>query len=406
MRPSIRAAMVLFSISIGAGFYSCSIDPVVSVSASDGEGTVLPDGTEFTRSALLEAFGACILSEIEALSAQSRLFAQAADTNSGSDQEQLDALRSAWADTMDIWQRLEVMQVGPAGRKTQPGGKDFRDAIYPWPHRDRCELDQNVVSELYSTTPDDLSDAAKGLWAAEYLLFYTGDQNACAMDDPINVEGTWAQLDGVTRQLRRINYAAVIANSVSDSAAQLLDAWSPDGGQFFAELTQAGSGSRTYGKKRVAINAVSDALGYVEWGIKDNKLGWPLGLFGCDDTDCSDGVEAPFSRRSKEHIRNNLRGFRKLFKGCGPQNEGLGFDDYLRVMGAANLAVTIERAEQRVVNMLNAIEEPDLVTALDTDPESVLDLHEAVGTLSVLLRTDFLVVLNLELPQMVQGDND
>ena len=278
MRQTISTTLVLFSLSLGAGFYSCSIDPVVSVSAPNGEETVLPDGTVFTRSALLQAFGACVLSEIEAFDAQSRIFAEAAETNSGSDQEQVDALRRAWVDTIDIWQRLEVMQVGPAGRKTQPGGKDIRDAIYPWPHRDRCELDQTLVSELYSTTPDDLSDAAKGLWAAEYLLFYTGDQNACAEDDPINVEGTWTQLDGATRQLRRINYAAVIANSVSDSAAQLLDAWSPDGGQFLAELTQAGSGSRTYGKKRVAINAVSDALGYVEWGIKDNKLGWPLAL--------------------------------------------------------------------------------------------------------------------------------
>ena len=33
-------------------------------------------------------------------------------------------------------------------------------------------------------------------------------------------------------------------------------------------------------------------------------------------------------------------------------------------------------------------------------------LHRAVGALSSLLRGQFLVILNLELPQMVQGDND
>ncbi len=387
--------------------YACSPTTYNGIDATNGEGAVLPDGTVFTRAALLDAFGTCIYSEIEAFEGQSQAFAQAAnDAIANPGQAQSDRVQAAWQSTIDIWQRLELMQLGPAGRKTHPGGRDLRASIYSWPYRDHCELDRNLASEIYATNPSDVSREAKGLWAAEYLLFATGITNACEPDDGINTDGSWLDLDENTLALRRTNYAALTANTVAETAATLLDAWSPTGDDFLGELTQAGSGSRTYGKKRVAINAVSDALGYLEWGIKDNKLARPLGIIACGKPDCSDYLEARYSRRSKEHLRNNMLGFQKLFKGCGVDNAGLGFDDYLYARGAASLAEDIDAATRGVLDAIDAIEAPDLVTALEDDEQSVRALHGTLSTLSTLLRNEFIIVLNLELPQMVQGDND
>ena len=101
-----------------------------------------------------------------------------------------------------------------------------------------------------------------------------------------------------------------------------------------------------------------------------------------------------------------MLGFRKLFKGCGDENHGLGFDDFLIAMDASELAQEIDGAAEAVLSAIDNIEEPNLVTALENDFESVSQLHEALNALSRLMRTDFLIVLNLELPQMVQGDND
>ena len=58
------------------------------------------------------------------------------------------------------------------------------------------------------------------------------------------------------------------------------------------------------------------------------------------------------------------------------------------------------------MDAIDAIDEEDLVTALEVDRQSVQDVHSAMRRLTDLLRSDFLTVLRLELPQMVQGDND
>lgn len=405
MKRPINAPITFLLFLAGVIAYSCSQSTSTAPSSTNGEGVVLPDGTVFTRAALLDAFGACILSEITEFEAQSRAFATAANA-AVADPSALEAARLEWEKTIDIWQRLEVMQVGPAGRRTQPGGLDFRDSIYAFPHQDRCEIDENLTTESYAVDANEVSSEAQGLGAAEYLLFSAAVENECAPENEINTTGGWASIDDGTLRLRRARYAAFAADGVAETAASLLEAWSPEGEDFLAELTRAGAGSRTYGRKRVALNAVSDALAYVDWGVKDNKLARPLGLRGCGQMDCADYLEAKYSRRSKEHLRNNLIGFRKLFMGCGTDGAGLGFDDYLYAIGSPALAAEIDGVSQAALDGIAAIEEADLVTALETDKPSLLAVHETLGTLGGLLLNDLLVALNLELPQMVQGDND
>ena len=129
-------------------------------------------------------------------------------------------------------------------------------------------------------------------------------------------------------------------------------------------------------------------------------------MIGCDEDICTDLLESRYGRRSKEHIRNNLVGFRKIFTGCGTDNHGLGFDDYLYAMEQAELAGEIDQAALDAMDAIDAIDEEDLVTALQVDRQSVQDVHSAMRRLTDLLRSDFLTVLRLELPPMVQGDND
>lgn len=391
---------------VAIGLYaSCSPNADQSIASMNDEEVLLADGTPFTRALLLEDFGACILSELDRFKEQSRAF-EAAVVLAVTDPEQLENAQRAWRSTIDLWQQLEVMQIGPGGRSTQPGGQGLRDSIYAWPLNNSCAIDTSLVSESYANDASAVRFSANGLSAAEYLLFYEGQENACESGDEINTTGSWSELDESTLRSRRAAYAAFTAAAVAEAAEALYNAWSPAGENFMAELTRAGDGSRTYGKKRVAINAISDALFYVEWATKDNKLGRPLGITACDQSYCVEKVESRYGRHSIAHLRNNLIGFRKLFKGCGIEQDRLGFDDLLYTMGHAELAEEIDQAAQATISALDAISEEDLVAALDDDFESVVDVHSALTQLTDLLRSDFLIALRLELPQLVQGDND
>ena len=400
-RKQLIAAIVLVVVNA----YSCNEASEGPVESTNGEGVILPDGTVFTRAALLDSVGACIVGELENFQEQSQTF-KTAVTAAASNSDEMESAQLAWRSTMDAWQQLEVMQIGPAGIGTQPGGLGLRDAIYAWPLNSPCAVDKHLVSESYANDASVVRANADGLGATEYLLFYAGSDNACSLEDEINTSGVWDELDENTLLERRAAYAAFAAETVAETASALLNAWVPTGENFLAELTEAGEGSRTFGKKRVALNAVSDALFYVEWATKDNKLARPLGLIGCEQAFCPELVESDYGRRSKQHVRNNIIGFRKIFRGCGADYEGLGFDDYLFAVGQPELAETIDQAVLSIIEAIDAIEEEDLVTALEEDIQSVSDVHTSVDTLTDLLRSEFLTVLRLELPQMVQGDND
>src|SRR5204863_414357 len=80
----------------------------------------------------------------------------------------------------------------------------------------------------------------------------------------------------------------------------------------------------------------NEALFYVEFTVKDRKLGLPLGLSDpevCSDR-CPEMFEAHYALRSKQSIRNNLVAFKKLFFGCGADNSGVAVDDLLAAVGA------------------------------------------------------------------------
>jgi predicted lipoprotein len=190
------------------------------------------------------------------------------------------------------------------------------------------------------------------------------------------------------------------------SATKLLDAWEPAKGNFVAQLETAGRGSATWSTDLSAVNAVSDALFYVEKQVKDMKLGRPLGLLECASATCPEALESRYAHRSKQHIRNNLVGFGKLFAGCGTAGEGKGLEDLLIASGASDLAQRVANALSGAVAAVDAIEEDDLEEALAKDYASVKALHEAIKVLTDLLKNELVIVLGVELPKTVEGDND
>ncbi|HEY0710277.1 MAG TPA: imelysin family protein [Polyangia bacterium] len=384
-----------------------AVDPTADAAGGDADA---PGGEPaFSRAALLRAFGTNALTAAQDfLPLVAELVRTTAAHDAAPDVATRDAAREAFRAAFDVWQISELMQFGPAAPKGgRPGGADFRDQIYLYPLVNRCAVEEEIVAAGWKS-PTFASSLAnrRGFFALEYLLFFEGADTACGAFSPIVATGSWAALPAPERETRKRAYAAAVARDLQTRAQGLVDAWAPSKGNFLETFATAGPGNRLFAAPQAALNAVSDAIFYFEREMKDSKVGRPLGLRDCMAPTCPEQIESPFAARSKASFRANLVGFRRLMEGGGSGYAGLGFDDLLVSVGAAPLAATLRELTIGTEAALAAIEEPDFVQALAQDPASLRALYDAIKALTDLLKTQFTTVLNLELPQGLEGDND
>lgn len=376
-------------------------------------GTVTPtitvDGGQpaeaFTKAALLEEIADCAVGLTADFEARATALRSATAAHAAApDATTLAAAQSAWREAAAVWQELEVFRFGPGASRMAPGGLGLRDQIYGWPLVNACKIDEQLVSRAYAEPSFATTSLinARGLGALERLLFYAGASNACSQFSAINADGSWAALSLDELALRRRDYAAVVADAIATRAAELRQAWSPSGGDFRGAFAGAGAGSTVYATEQVALNVVSDALFYLEVEVKDLKLARPIGLRDCADPPCLELVESQWAQASTAHLRGNLRGFGKLFAGCGG---GLGFDDWLSAAGAGDLGVRMSSSLALAIRTFDELSEP-LDVALARDPKALDGPYAVVKGVTDPLKTEMTGVLDLALPMTVEGDND
>lgn len=370
-------------------------------------------GADFSKAKLLAAVAECSVIRYANFATLTRDLEQSSAALA--DDRQAPRWQSAqldWQRAISAWQELELFGFGPAARSKQPGGKDLRDQLYGWPLTSRCKIEEQLVSEAYSK-PDfgDSLISGRTLASLDYLLFYSAHDNACSSFSTINSSGSWSAITPSDLESRKAAYASSVARLVRSRSEDLLNAWlpasatRPAGLNFCSDLATAGTGSAVFDSDQHALNAVSDALFYIDKELKDWKLGRPVGYTDCFAASCPEAVELPFSRGSTLHIRNNLKGFRRLFQGCADDGSGLGFDDWLVAVGAGDLAArmldALAGAESALAALPNALD-----SAVTGDLPSVQLAYARVKVLTDLLKTEFVTMLNLELPAAVEGDND
>jgi predicted lipoprotein len=380
----------------------------LTVVAADGCRRSSSPAPGIDRTKYLRAFGECALgtyrsfqtAAVEHAVAVTKLEAEPTDANRA-------AARAAWEKAIDLWQQAEVMQIGPLSPTGLAGGQGLRDGIYSWPLFNRCFVEQNLVAKSHES-PTFATTAlvnVRTLAANDYLLFHEGTENACAATSTINTDGSWAALSAVELAARKRGYAKAISADVSRLAQGLVDAWDPAKGNFLGALATAGSGSAVYPSQSLATNAVSDAMFYLDTHVKDAKLGIPLALSQCTAV-CPERLESQWAKRSKEHVRNNLVGFRKLLPGCGDDFSGLGFDDLLTAIGAGAVGKQMDADTVAAIAAVDAVAFKTFDEARVKDPPSVRRVYDAIKKITDALKTEFVGVLSLELPKRVEGDAD
>lgn len=369
----------------------------------------------FSKASLLESVARCAMFRYCAFAEAAERLRDATRTYQASVNEaNASSARQAFVDALSLWQRAEPFRFGPAA--PQPEGQDLRDRIYCWPRDVSCKVDEQLVSRFYATelfygAPNESFVTGRSLAALEYMLFYQGAHNGCTQYSSINVNGTWASLSASDLATRRAEYAAAAAEDLLRSAKLLLDAWEPQLGNFYGRFVAPGSANGAYPDEQSAFNAVNYGLFYLDKEVKDHKLAIPMGLsLDCPSTNCPDRVESRYARvavqgLANRHIQANLAAFRELFVGCGEPTDGLGFDDWLRSVGASGLAERMIQAIAAAESASRAIDLP-LENAVVTQPERVMGLYDAVKAITDPLKSEFLSILNLQLPKDSETDND
>jgi len=377
-------------------------DPVACTIAPAGEKADPFEDSEVAPTALEQVGPGVVIPALQRFDAAlAALELAAADWGASGAGADRDAAQVAWWAAMEAWQELEPMQLGPqASSLTAVGGQDLRDEIYSWPTVNPCRIDQVVGNGEW------LEDGffelnlvnAYGLDGMEQAL-YGADENVCPSQIDINADGTWDALgpEGIAAQ--RAAYTGAMAAHARGLTAQLIDAWRPEGGDWSGALAAGAAGP--YGGDAAALNAVFDALFYLETRTKDRKLAQPLGLRDCVEAACPESVEALPSGASRAAIAANLRGFRRLFTG----EEGAGIDDLLVERGEDALVTDLLAAVDAAIAVAEADDTP-IDEALSADRASVEALHDAVKAVTDLLKGDVATVLTLTIPAEAAGDND
>jgi predicted lipoprotein len=370
----------------------------------------LPTGADATRAVLASIGEHVILASLrDSATAADALVVATERASASGEAADVEAARLAWRDAMAAWQRAEVFQVGPGGLNLYAlAGRGLRDQIHSWPLVSFCGMDTDLVEGAYAS-PDLLRPepvSSRGLVAIEYGLFQESAANQCAASAVINTSGSWDALGADEVRRRRLVYAHSAAVVVAERVRELRDAWEPSGENFLGTFATAGAGSTVYTTAQSALNGLSDAMFYLYKDVVDYKIGVPAGLYvDCPTDTCPNNVESRWAVASLDFIRINLVAFRDGYLGAPPPRVAPGLDDLLIAMGASDLDLRIRAAFDDAIAALDLVEAP-LERAVVDDATDVAELHRATRALADLFRVEVLTLLDLELPNRVEGDND
>ena len=325
----------------------------------------------------------------------------------------LETAQIAWRSAMTTWQGAETILVGPA----LDNGGQLRNKIYSFFSNaplSACAVDQAVV--LAQDPQFDIlsrSNNQRGMDTLEYLLFNNDLTHNC----PAQIVETqnWNALSLEDRANQRCDFAKIIIDDIEDTSEDLVNAWAPTGNNYRSTFIDPNNISTSF-------ESLSDALFYIELEAKDAKLGIPTGINnGCSELTCIESAESSYSDSGLANIKANLNGFKNALTGIN----GLGFDDIVAAKGFSSVTQEFLSNVTKAINLIDSMDDTLLEqvqqienSGSDTDclnsqanPEGVqtvpvCSLHGYLKRISDSLRTEFITIVDVDLPTRAGGDND
>jgi predicted lipoprotein len=277
-----------------------------------------------------------------------------------------------------------------------------------------CSIDRAVVlaqDSSFSVSSRSLNQ--RGMEALDYLLFNTNLDHTCSTSN--SETDTWNARPDLERKQFRCDYAKLVASDISDASTEINNSWQQSSANFRSHFINPDNTA-------VAVEALSDALFYLDVDVKDIKLGVTLGISsGCSQDACPNRSESRFSESSLTNIRNNLIGFQNLLSGNG----GLGFDDLMIFNGGTETVNNFDAQIQDAIDLIDSMSESlvDQANRIETDGAAVAcsnaagnpdstsaypacNLYGLIKRITDDLKVDFVTYVNVDLPERAQSDND
>jgi predicted lipoprotein len=327
---------------------ACEDSTVGPTDIGEGAAPVLKDAAE-----------GVILATYADLDDKAALLVQAVDAlNSSTTDANLDAARQAWRDARRPWEQSEAFLFGPVDTKGIDPGIDS------WPVN-RVDLDGVLAGSATLTKEyiDGLEGTLKGFHTMEYLLFGAGSGK------------TAADLTARERE-----YLTALVRSFKGSTAQLRNEWEASGGNFVAQLANAGGQGSSYLSRKDGIQELLSGMAGIADEVANGKINDP---YTQKDRTLE---ESQFSNNSIADFQDNIRSIRNLYLGTYGSFTGKG----ITTLVAAKNAVLDARVRQEIDAAITAIGEmtPSFGEAITSNTAKVEAAQTAVRTLQHTLESE------------------
>lgn len=284
----------------------------------------------------------------------------------------LEAVREAYVQVRIPWMRNRVFGFGPEVELPERWGPkiDFQP-----PRHD--DLAMYLASEEELKTPSKTGAHLRGFPALEYLLFSE-------------------QSETLAPGSRSCEFLGLLGTDFAESTAALATQWSPEGGNYVAQLAADGEASRAFEGPHEALSGLVNRMGYVVENIRDQRLR-DVVLSGEVQPDL---IVSRLSSRALGDIKDSLEALDLLYWGT---EEAPGLSAYARDEGQ-NFDEQYKAAMSLCQERLEALQ-PSLLEALETSPEQIAAFDEALADLQAIYQID--VIGRLQLSQIfndVDGD--
>ncbi len=273
--------------------------------------------------------------------------------------------RAKWVASRSPWEKSEGFLFGPVDFS------GFDPALDSWPVN-RTDLEGVLGSgdPLTKTSVNNLANELKGFHTIEFLLFDEG--------------GTKTINDFTPRQY---DYLIAATELLKDVATSLHTSWIASGGNFRAQVVNAGAGSNTYTTQKAAVQEMVNGMIGIADEVGNGKIADP---FTEKDTRL---VESQFSFNSLLDFQDNIRSIQNVYTG-GYNVEAVGLDEFVKSKDPA-LDQRLQSEIQAAITEIGKISFP-FRDALAAHGAQITAAQRAIATVQQTLEGDILPLVLAE----------
>lgn len=307
-------------------FFSCILFTLLVFSCTNKDEEV---ESSFDQKELLNNIGTNLIT-----SSYQDFVITAQNLNTAIVNQNLEEAQTNWKTCQNHWQQTQLFEVG-----------NIKSQLLHYPvyrHPIDTQRIEKLITENNTTDISNESSLVRGLATIEYLLFSTTNLNNTQWD-----------------------FVKIVSTDLVNQAQNLSSVWKTDS-EFYTRLDDNTAGSS---------NQLANVMVSLLEEISLSKLSKPIYQ--------NIPTEAPYSQYSLTLIQYNLLALQTLYLG----NEGLGFDDHLIYLGQQELDSKIQAQFTTCLDLINGFD-GSLSTNITNNQDQVIELHEAIKSLLILIKVD------------------